>query len=179
MATGTLMTAEQFDRLPAVEGRKSELLEGELVELSSATLLHNYILLILGTTLVPVLSRLRLGVAVPNTEFIFGDSRFQPDLAVLLGDKWKHWDLERVPVDLTPEIAVEVISPSESATHVERKTRIYLEHGVAEVWCIYPDDRRVYIHRQDSIRMLKEDETLSTPLLPDWSVTVRDLFPVQ
>jgi Uma2 family endonuclease len=179
MATGTVMTAEQFDRLPAVEGRRSELFEGELVELSSATLLHNYVLLILGATLVPLLSRLRLGMAVPNTEFIFGDNRFQPDLAVLLGDKWKHWDLERVPVGLIPDIAVEVVSPSESATYIERKTRIYLEHGVAEAWCIYPEARRIYVQTPSSIRILKEDETLSTPLLPDWSVTVRDLFPVQ
>ena len=44
MPVRTLMTAEQFDALPEEEGRKWELLDGELIEVSSATPEHNYIL---------------------------------------------------------------------------------------------------------------------------------------
>ena len=179
MTSGTLMSAEQFDRLPVVEGRKSELLEGELVELSSATLLHNYILLVLGSALVSALSKRRLGMAFPTTEFVFGESRFQPDLAVLLGDKWKNCDMNRVPVTVTPDMAGEIISPSESASHVQRKTYTYLQHGVSEVWSIYPEDRRIYIQTPESMRIVEESDTLTTPLVPDWSVVVRDLFPTQ
>jgi Uma2 family endonuclease len=44
MPVRTLMTAEQFDALPEEEGRKWELLDGELIEVSSATPEHNFIL---------------------------------------------------------------------------------------------------------------------------------------
>ena len=177
MDTGTLMSAEQFDRLPVVEGRRFELLDGRQIELSSATLLHNYILMILGAAIFPALSR--KGIGAPNTEFAFGVNRFQPDLAILLGESWKKLDLERIPVCVPPDIAVEIISPSEAAIHVERKTRVYLGHGVAEVWCIYPEDHRIYVYTKNAIRMLKDDDVLTTPLLPEWSVAVRDLFPAQ
>ncbi len=43
MATHTLIAAEQFDALPNEEGHKLELLDGELIEMSSANATHNSI----------------------------------------------------------------------------------------------------------------------------------------
>jgi Uma2 family endonuclease len=51
MPVRTLMTAEQFDTLPEEEGRKWELLDGELIEVPSATPKHNRILLRLARLL--------------------------------------------------------------------------------------------------------------------------------
>ena len=48
MATQTLITAEEFDRLPEREGRRFEFLDGELVEMPTATARHNFIQMRLG-----------------------------------------------------------------------------------------------------------------------------------
>lgn len=49
MQAGTLMTGGEFDRMPVVERRKVELLEGEVLEASSAAPMHNDILMLLST----------------------------------------------------------------------------------------------------------------------------------
>lgn len=62
MPTRTLMTAEQFDQLPEEETRY-ELLDGELIEVPSATLGHNVIQAILLTSLMNFLLQTLRGMA--------------------------------------------------------------------------------------------------------------------
>jgi len=176
MATGTLMSAEQFDQLPVVEGRRTELIDGEIVEVSSATALHNKIQAAMLYLIMHWLQSKRSGSVQANTEFAVGNDRFQPDLAVFTGDRLNQWDLLMLPVGVLPEIAVEIISPSESAIHVDYKCRMYLKHGVKEVWLVFLDEPHIYIHTADSVRRLEQTDTLTTPLLPGWSLAVGDAF---
>jgi Uma2 family endonuclease len=67
MPVRTLMTAEQFDALPEEEGRKWELLDGELIEGSSATPRHNRILMRLSGRLDEFAEANRLGAVLPET----------------------------------------------------------------------------------------------------------------
>jgi Uma2 family endonuclease len=143
MATHTLMTAEQFDQLPEEEGRRYELLDGELIEMPSANLEHNLILKNGLFELEGFFRRTEIGTVVPEMEFAFGDDRFRPDLAVLLADKLKQASLKRVPLTVVPDIVLEIVSPSESAINLDRKVRVYLQAGVAEVWVIYPDGQHM------------------------------------
>lgn len=176
MATGTLLTAEQFDRLPVVDGRRTELIDGEYIEVSSATALHNRIQATLICLILSYLRSLKLGGVLPNTEFAFGENRFQPDLAVFTTDGWQQWDLQKLPVQILPEIAVEIISPNESAFHVDHKMRTYLKHGVKEVWLVYSDEPHIYVYTPASYWRLEQSDTLTTPLLPGWSLVVGDAF---
>ena len=75
MATQTLMTAAQFDSLPECEGLNKELLDGELIEMPSATLEHNRILAILTILLGAFLKTTKSAIVVPTTEFAFGPER--------------------------------------------------------------------------------------------------------
>jgi Uma2 family endonuclease len=88
MATETSMTAEQFDALPQEEGRRRELLDGELIEVPTAIANHNLIEARLIKTLLTWLEEDDRGVALPTTEFAFRENRFQPDVAVLLKEEW-------------------------------------------------------------------------------------------
>src|SRR5207237_6996773 len=111
MATQALITAEQFDQLP--EDSRYELLDGELIEMPSANLLHNAILVEFVSEIRDFLKQSGWGVAVVETEFAFGSQRrLRPDLAVLRAEQWVQADLERVPVTVLPDIAVEIVSPS-------------------------------------------------------------------
>jgi Uma2 family endonuclease len=178
MATRTLMSAEEFDRLPEEEGRRYELLDGELIEVASATPGHNIIQALLLTSLVNYfLLRTLRGMAFGETDFALGaNRRLRPDIAVLLSDKWANIDRWSVPIPVAPDIAVEIVSPSESAYELNRKVRAYLDAGTAEVWVIYPVDQHMYVHTRTSARLLTLTERLDCSLLPGWSIAVSDLF---
>jgi Uma2 family endonuclease len=117
-----------------------------------------------------------IGIDVPETEFALGTERLQPDIAVLLGEKYSQADRRRIPVVVVPDIAVEIVSPSESAAHLDHKVRVYLRAGVLEVWVIYPDGRHMYVHTGAGARFLAETDVLETPVLPGWSMPVGNLF---
>ena len=46
-------------------------------------------------------------------------------------------------------IAIEIISPGNSAEEIHRKREAYLEEGVAEVWIVYPVSRVMEVFRKD------------------------------
>jgi Uma2 family endonuclease len=48
-----------------------------------------------------------------------------------------------------PEVAVEIVSPSERPRAVRLKVRRYLEAGTLLVWCVYDQRRQVAVHRPD------------------------------
>ena len=169
MATHTLMTAAQFDQLPQDEGRKWELLDGELIPVSSATPEHSFILM--------KLVRSTTGAVLSDTEFAIGENRrLRPDLAVLSAAKWAQVERRRVPVTVMPDIVVEIVSPSESAGGLERKVDAYLQAGIPEVWVVYPETQHVLVHSSASIRKLDASAVLDSERLPGWSLAVKELF---
>jgi Uma2 family endonuclease len=176
MATPTLTTAEQFDALPQEDGRRWELLDGELIEMPTATARQNVIQTRLTMELYPKVVVDGGGGVLTATEFALGENRFQPDLAVLLHEKWINVEQNRVPVLIIPDVAVEIVSPSEFVNKLERRVAIYLKKSVTEVWIINFDLQQMYVHTPDSVRKLWKTDTLETPLLPRWSLPLAGLF---
>jgi Uma2 family endonuclease len=76
-----------------------------------------------------------------------------------------------------PDLAVEIISPSESAADVDRKVDQYLEAG-AIVWLLYPGSRKVVVwDSSKQARSFSGDDTLELPeLLPGFSVRASEFF---
>ena len=106
MATQTLITAEQFDQLPEEQGQRFELLDGELIEWSSATPRHNDIVGNVLIAMKPRMLRQKTGMMVSATEFAIGQDRLRPDIAILLAAKWAQVDMDRVPVKVIPDVAM-------------------------------------------------------------------------
>jgi Uma2 family endonuclease len=79
---------------------------------------------------------------------------------------------------LAPDLAVEIVSPSETADEVREKARDYLAAGTSQVWTIYPRTREVVVHTSDGLsRTYDEDATLSFPdFLPGFVCAVAELF---
>lgn len=171
----TRITAEQFYQLPQEEGREFELLDGEVIEMSSPTFRHQMIVSQLIGFLHPTLRG--RGRAIGNTDFSDGRSSvLRPDLTILLNEKLAGLDLDKLPVTVSPEIVAEVISPSESGIRIERRKDAYLRFGASQVWMIYPENRHIYVHTEAGIRRLRSGDALDTPLLPGWSIAVDQLF---
>ncbi len=177
MPVPTQMTAEQFDALPEEEGRKWELLDGELIEVSSATPRHGLVLVQLSSLLHIYVRERKLGAVLPRTDLaVRKDSRLRPDLGFFSMDAWQSVDVRRVPVVQTPDIAVEIVSPSETGRMIDRKLDAYLKWGVQEVWLIYPETGTLFVHTSFGAQRLSEGAFLTSELIPGFRVQIGDLF---
>ena len=171
------MTAQQYDALPLEEGLKWELLDGELIEVPSATPRHNRILARLTRLLDAFAETRRLGVVLPETDLaVRKDSRLRPDFCFFSADTWRHVDLDRVPVFETPDVAVEVISRSESAATIQRKVEACLAWGVREIWLVYPETRTVMLHTAAGAQRFSEGALMTSASVPGWELRVGAIF---
>jgi Uma2 family endonuclease len=77
-----------------------------------------------------------------------------------------------------PDLVVEIVSPSETASEVDEKVVQYLEAGVALVWLVYPKTRRVVIYEPgDVIHILSHDAVLTHDVvLPGFRCILSDIF---
>lgn len=152
MAARTTMLLEQFMALPECgpDGTHYELSDGELVTSSPSGYRHSAIVINVGTILRTLLDRKKFVVVGGDAGFLLNP---RPEAATVRGADVavnRREDIGTVaPVGLfqgPPLIAIEVVSPSNSAENMERKIRQYLAAGSAEVWVLYPDSERIYIY---------------------------------
>jgi len=106
-----------------------------------------------------------------------GDVRM-PDLAYISYARIAVFP-ERGWVDQPPELAVEVVSPTDLASDVDEKANDYIRAGVDLVWVVFPRTRLVHVYRRSGSRdILGPDDVLSgEEAMPGFSVRVRDIFP--
>ena len=84
--------------------------------------------------------------------------------------------MRKIPIPFAPDIAVEVLSPSEAAVKVNRKIHQYLDAGSREVWLFDAENGDVFVHSASGIRLLQGKHLLESPLLPGFSVPVAELL---
>jgi Uma2 family endonuclease len=77
-----------------------------------------------------------------------------------------------------PDLAVEVVSPSDLYTEVEEKVSDWLESGVRMVVIVNPRNKTVTVRRSESeIIVLGESDTLDGgEAAPGWTMPIRDVF---
>ena len=77
-----------------------------------------------------------------------------------------------------PDVAVEVLSPSDTSSAIQAKTLEYLETGARLVWIVDARARTVTVHRPDgSANILREHETLTgEDALAGFAVEIREIF---
>jgi Uma2 family endonuclease len=128
------------------------------------------------------------GVGEVFTEMLFrlplredASRKRRPDVAYV---SFARWPADRpMPArgdvwDVVPDLAVEVISPSNPAQESVQKVREYFEAGVSLVWLVYPVDRLVYIYGSPTeIRVLTAADTLDGgTVLPGFKLSLNLLF---
>jgi Uma2 family endonuclease len=74
-----------------------------------------------------------------------------------------------------PDIAIEVVSPTDTASAIRRKIKAYLENGSRSVWIFY-DDGSVAVHAASQVPELNGGQPLEDALLPGFSVSVSTFF---
>jgi Uma2 family endonuclease len=176
MAISATMSGLEFDALPYEEGRRLELLDGEIIKVSSPTPRHQAIVRKILIALQQYLADEK-GGAFPDLEFALSDLlRLRPDVCVLLGQRAQEIDLDRTPVPGAPDIAIEVISPTERASESHDKIRAYLRNGVTEAWQVFPRSGTVEIHRAGGSVSLDAAQSISSSLLPGFEIPISAFF---
>lgn len=177
-----LVTAEELSQIPDVPGKRFELVEGEVVEVSPASARHGLIATRLSRTLDAVVQQFDLGLVMgDNVGYVL---RRGPDLVRAPDVSFVAWDsapsdeeLDRY-IEGAPTLAVEIVSPNDRALDVRDKVQDYLSSGSRQVWVLWPERRSVSMYDiSGEYRELGPDSTLDGgDILPGFSVNVGDLF---
>ncbi len=183
MSTTTrVTTAAELLRLPRGEFRY-ELIEGELRMMSPAGAEHGSIALKLSWRLAQYVEENKLGEAfTAETGFLLGtdpDTVRAPDASFVSNEQLKRTAMTSSYYPEAPALAVEVVSPDDTAEEVDSKIREWLSAGTKLAWVIYPKGRTVTVYRSlDDIQVLTEQESLSgESVVPGFSCKIVDLFP--
>ena len=178
-AAKILMTAEEFDNYPFEEDKRYELDEGELIEMTRPAYRHNRVLMKLLYALEGYFRENPIGEGLlsENLYALSSLTRRAPDAAVILGDRRKELEGAKV-IPIVPDIAAEVLSPSETPRMIHRKLKQYFEAGVKEVWLIDPESREVEIWTGPQLpeHELAGDAAITSPLLPNFALPLKELF---
>jgi Uma2 family endonuclease len=180
-STDQLVTAEELLRMPD-DGYRYELVRGELRKMAPAGHLHGRIAINVTTPLDRHVRAHTLGtVYAAQTGFKLAsnpDVVRAPDVAFIrrerveeVGDVEGYWPG-------APDLAVEVISPSDTYAEVQEKVFDWIEAGTQMVILVMPRQRTVTVYRSlADIIMLTEHDTLDGgDVVPGWKIPVRELF---
>jgi Uma2 family endonuclease len=120
-----------------------------------------------------------LGVVFTETNFKIGENERIPDIAFVTADRIPQEGIPESGWQGPPDLAIEVISPSDLQEKVSDKVLEYLAAGVREVWLISPKHRSISIFRsQTDVQIFSADMNLvSEDLLPGFSCSLNELFP--
>ncbi len=175
----TLLTAEEFYLFCCENDGWYELVDGEVVELAPLNDEHGEIASNVDTAF-NIYSRLRgIGRARVETGYTLRsgpDVVRLPDVSFVLQPRVEGRG-QGFPSG-APDIAVEVVSPSDAAADVARKVAEYLAAGSQRVWVVYPSVRQVFIHRADgSVHSYGGDNVITDEeLLPGFSLPLSEIF---
>ena len=177
MSTKAMMTVEEFAQLSDTDPGDYELVDGELIPMSSGTPRHSEIRDFVGHLMWAYFKGNPIGKAIGEVDCqLAEDTVRKPDVSIFLNkERLQQMDRDKVPVPFAPDIAVEVLSPSERAIEARRRVRDYLRAGSKEVWLLDHANGEVLIHTTNGIRVLQGTDILESGLLPGFSAAVADL----
>ncbi len=170
----TKMTLEEFLESD-LEGY--EYLNGELIRLAPTSVEHGDISMNLISLLNTFVRENELGrVYAPDTGFRVGDRFLMPDIAFITSEK--HPDDRKKAFSIPPDLAVEVVSPSDILSRIQEKVFAYLEAGSQLVWVLEPRAKTVTVYRSETdITLLTRNNTLSgEEVVEGFSCQVAELF---
>ena len=179
--TATWLTADDLLAMPE-DGNRYELHRGELVSTPMSSYESSDIAMGIGSLLRAFAHSQGLGrVAGADGAFILARDPYTvriPDASFVRMDRLPPPEQRRRFLELAPDLAVEVVSPSDSANDVQEKVREYLDYGVQLIWVVHPIQRTVTVYRPDhSAQVLYEDESLDGgDVLPGFSLVVAEIF---
>jgi|ERR1043165_2631493 Uma2 family endonuclease len=183
LAVAKTWTEEELLALPKDNG-KYELVDGELVRMAPSGYEHSDVCIELGVRLRPFARTNKLGRVLEGQAGFWmksGNLR-APDLSFVSKDRERK--LERLPTGFfngAPDLAVEVLSPSDRMTDLMKRIVDYFESGAKLAWVINPKTKTVSIYRSPTaVRVLGETDVLTgEDVVPGFTIRIRELFDLE
>jgi Uma2 family endonuclease len=183
------MTVDEFVNLYDEKG-PFELVDGEIISMSPPTYGHGFASRKLFIPLANFVEAHKLGEVVTEIPFVLSDesnwvkgSRV-PDIMFVLAERIAAYkaqtpDWRKKPLVLVPDLVVEIVSPTDRYSEVQKKVARYLTDGVQMVWVVDPEQRTVVVYRAGSNQQTRvtENESLDGgEIIPGFTISVASIF---
>jgi Uma2 family endonuclease len=182
MSTTKLYTIDDLLAMP--DDAWYELIEGELVEVAPSAGKSSVIAANITTSISNF-------VRVHKSGYVSGelggfvlrtdpDTVVAPDVGFILRSRYPDGLPDRGYFDVIPDLAVEVISPTDEPSDMRRKQRLYEQAGVPLVWWVDPRTRSVTVRRvgAEPVTLTQGDELDGEDILPGFRLAVFEIFDV-
>jgi Uma2 family endonuclease len=172
-------TYEDLLALPD-DGRRWEIIDGELYELTAPNLYHATVIMNLIAQFLPVVTAIGGRIFTAPVDVFFGGANpVQPDIMVLLPDRLGLMAMRGL--EGPPDILVEVLSPSNPEHDRIRKRALYARGGVREYWLVSPEAASIEVLVLDGASYRTHaraagDEPVTSTVLPDLSFPASAVF---
>ncbi|HEX4263878.1 MAG TPA: Uma2 family endonuclease [Verrucomicrobiae bacterium] len=161
---------------------KYELWDGKIIPMSPARPKHGAVIARLTHYLTNHIYEHKLGeIFDGQTGFRLGiEHCFQPDISFVSGERMKlilPQGLDGM-FQAAPDIAIEVLSPSDSFTKVEKKMQLYLAHGARLGWMVDTKNKTIRVYRPGQpFELLRSSQLLSgNSVLPGFRISLAKIF---
>lgn len=106
------------------------------------------------------------------------DTVLAPDVAFIEKSRYLSVEDENGYLPLAPDLAVEVLSPSDRFSRVESKAFAWVDAGTKLVLLVDPDNEAIHAYRsRKNIQVFQKGETIDChDAVPGWTLTVADVF---
>jgi len=160
-----------------------EVVDNQVMELAPMGAYEVWIATLLVARLATFARQHQLGRAVQEMLFDLTSAtgrKRRPDVAFVSFDRWpRHRRIPRTEAwEVVPNLAVEVVSRTDSGDHIVDKVAEYFRAGVERVWVVFPSQEQVYTYDSPtSVRILaRTDELSGDQVLPHFRLPLVELF---
>jgi Uma2 family endonuclease len=176
------MTIADLETMPD-DGNRYELIEGELFVSSAPGLTHQIVSDNIIYLIRSYLDRNPIGIVVSTIGLILSDySGVIPDIVFFRNEDYDRL-VSNERLYAAPELVVEILSSGSANIRRDRvaKLQLYGKYGVKEYWIVDRELQIVEVHRFQNqslelVAKISDDEVLTTPVLPDFSCSAREIF---
>lgn len=174
-------TLAEYEQLPEEDGCRVELVEGRLVREPLPNAEHAWLTSELTGRIREHVRENQLGLTLAEAGFVLADDPPTvrgPDVAFIAAEHLPAGGFPRVFWTVPPDLAVEIVSPSNTRAEIREKVLEYLAAGTRLVWVVEPRSRSVTAYRsRTDVRVLTGSDTLSgVDVLPGFGLLIEELF---
>jgi len=170
------LTIDDFERLPDALALNHELVDGELVDVSGNTLLHNRLRDYLIRLLCENVNKHGLGEVVSEQEFDFDGNAHGPDVSFFVPDKMALTEESKRVQRFVPDLAIEIVSENDTFKKLTKKAARYQKCGTRESWILDPESRRAFLFSDHRSAILDDNDQFASDLIPGFTIRLGDHF---
>jgi Uma2 family endonuclease len=177
-----MSTAAELFEAAGNDDCRYELFRGDLRMMSPAGGRHgriaNHLAWLLSNHVMPS----RLGVVLAaETGFLIEtdpDTVLAPDVAFVRSERYQQIENEAGYLPLTPDLVIEVLSPSDRYSRVESKLLAWLDAGCRLVLVVDPESQTIQaMHSRQAVQIYRATETIDcSAAVPGWQLALPDVF---